>query len=210
MMPAQPLAPADRDSLKVARLSWFARLIGKAMALGYQTRGQGSIRRFSTREDLMACALSSCRACSIRKCLAPANSWLRRSIRSLVDAATRKFWIWVRDPASARFSRPNTRVASWQSTSIPAAVRCAGINALLNHRGAQDRCAAWRPVRTRAGRAFRSNPIQPAFRARRDPRDDRDRAWRSNDVAARFAAGLGTHLKPGGRAGAAVDLRGRH
>ena len=30
------------------------------------------------------------------------------------------------------------------------------------------------------------------------PRDDRDRAWRSTDVAERFAAGLGAHLKPGG------------
>ena len=30
------------------------------------------------------------------------------------------------------------------------------------------------------------------------PRNDRDRAWRSNDVAERFAAGLGAHLKPGG------------
>jgi len=32
------------------------------------------------------------------------------------------------------------------------------------------------------------------------PRDDRDRAWRSNDVAERFAAGLGAHLKSGGSA----------
>jgi methylase of polypeptide subunit release factors len=32
------------------------------------------------------------------------------------------------------------------------------------------------------------------------PRDDRDRAWRSSDVAERFAADLGKHLKPGGSA----------
>jgi hypothetical protein len=32
------------------------------------------------------------------------------------------------------------------------------------------------------------------------PRDDRDRAWRSDDVAERFAAGLADHLKPGGAA----------
>ncbi|HEX8783476.1 MAG TPA: hypothetical protein VF764_08900, partial [Steroidobacteraceae bacterium] len=31
-----------------------------------------------------------------------------------------------------------------------------------------------------------------------EPRNDRDRAWRSTDVAERFAAGLGEHLKPGG------------
>ena len=32
------------------------------------------------------------------------------------------------------------------------------------------------------------------------PRDDRDRAWRSSDVAERFAAGLRDYLKPGGAA----------
>ncbi len=32
------------------------------------------------------------------------------------------------------------------------------------------------------------------------PRDDRDRAWRSSDVAERFAASLGSHLRPGGSA----------
>ena len=31
-------------------------------------------------------------------------------------------------------------------------------------------------------------------------RDDRDRAWRSSDVAERFAADLSAHLKPGGLA----------
>ena len=30
------------------------------------------------------------------------------------------------------------------------------------------------------------------------PKDDRDAAWRSNDVAQRFAAGLGDHLAPAG------------
>jgi methylase of polypeptide subunit release factors len=29
-------------------------------------------------------------------------------------------------------------------------------------------------------------------------KDDRDRAWRSQDIAARFAADLAAHLKPGG------------
>jgi release factor glutamine methyltransferase len=32
------------------------------------------------------------------------------------------------------------------------------------------------------------------------PRDQRDRAWRSSDVAERFAGGLAAHLKPGGSA----------
>ena len=30
-----------------------------------------------------------------------------------------------------------------------------------------------------------------------EPKDERDAAWRSNDAARRFAAGLGEHLEPG-------------
>jgi methylase of polypeptide subunit release factors len=41
--------------------------------------------------------------------------------------------------------------------------------------------------------------FNPPF-VRGAPQDDRDRAWRSNDVAERFAAGLGAHLKPAGSA----------
>jgi release factor glutamine methyltransferase len=79
----------------------------------------------------------------------------------------------------------------------PEAVRCAGINALLNH--------LEHKIDVRHGDLF-----EPVLTERFDmilfnppflvgtPRDDRDRAWRSTDVAERFAAGLGTHLKPGG------------
>ncbi len=82
----------------------------------------------------------------------------------------------------------------------PAAVRCAGINALLNRPRTQDRCAARRFVRAGA----RANASTSSCSTRRScggtPHDDRDRAWRSNDVAERFAAGLRAHLKPGGSA----------
>jgi release factor glutamine methyltransferase len=80
-----------------------------------------------------------------------------------------------------------------------AAVRCAGINALLNH--------VEHKIDLRHGDLF-----APVLEERFDlilfnppfvqgpPRDDRDRAWRSNDVAERFAAGLGAHLKSAGSA----------
>jgi len=80
-----------------------------------------------------------------------------------------------------------------------AAVRCAGINTLLNH--------LEHKIEVRHGDLF--EPVQrerfdfilfnPPF-LRGTPRDDRDRAWRSNDVAERFASGVGAHLNPGGRA----------
>lgn len=80
-----------------------------------------------------------------------------------------------------------------------AAVRCAKANALLNH--AEDRIDVrhgdlFQPV---AGRRFDLVLFNPPYLPGQ-PRDDRDRAWRSNDVAARFAEGLGRHLKPGGAA----------
>ena len=81
----------------------------------------------------------------------------------------------------------------------PAAVRCAGINALLN--------GVERQVDLRHGDLFA--PVHnekfdlilfnPPF-VRGAPTDDRDRAWRSSDVAERFAAGLRAHLKPRGSA----------
>jgi HemK-related putative methylase len=81
----------------------------------------------------------------------------------------------------------------------PAAVRCASINAALN--GVQHRMEArhgdlFAPV---AGEHFDLVLFNPPF-LRGRPRDDRDRAWRSLDVAERFAVGLREHLAPGGAA----------
>src|SRR3984957_2971859 len=81
----------------------------------------------------------------------------------------------------------------------PAAVRCAHINACLNnleHKIDVRHGDLFAPV---AQERFDLILFNPPF-LRGAPRDDRDRAWRSSDVAERFAAGLGAHLKPGGSA----------
>ena len=80
-----------------------------------------------------------------------------------------------------------------------AAVRCATINAMLNH--VEQRLEVrhgdlFAPV---TGERFDLILFNPPF-LRGTPRDDRDRAWRSNDIAERFAAGVADHLKPGGSA----------
>ncbi|MGB9329686.1 MAG: HemK2/MTQ2 family protein methyltransferase [Steroidobacteraceae bacterium] len=80
-----------------------------------------------------------------------------------------------------------------------AAVRCADINARLNHvdhRIDVRHGDLFIPV---TGERFDLILFNPPF-LRGPPRDDRDRAWRSPDVAERFAAGLHDHLKPGGSA----------
>jgi len=81
----------------------------------------------------------------------------------------------------------------------PAACRCALLNARLNQ--LEERLEVrhgdlFAPV---AGERFDLVLFNPPF-LRGTPRDERDRAWRSNDVAERFAAGLAAHLTPAGAA----------
>jgi HemK-related putative methylase len=81
----------------------------------------------------------------------------------------------------------------------PEAVRCARINALLNH--VEERVEVWlgnlfEPVQ---GRKFDLVLFNPPF-YRGVPKDDLDRAWRGEDVFERFAAGLGSMLAADGYA----------
>jgi methylase of polypeptide subunit release factors len=81
----------------------------------------------------------------------------------------------------------------------PEAARCARINALV-HR-LEERIEArqgdlFAPVSDERFDLVLFNP--PFFRG--EPADDLDRAWRGTDVLERFAAGLGTVLKPAGEA----------
>jgi release factor glutamine methyltransferase len=83
------------------------------------------------------------------------------------------------------------------AVDINPAVRCACVNALLN--GLETRIDVrhgdlFGPV---AGERFDVVLFNPPFLLGA-PLDDRDAAWRSSDVAERFATGLAAHLKPGG------------
>ena len=80
-----------------------------------------------------------------------------------------------------------------------AAVRCTRLNAVLNH--LEDRIDIrhgdlFAPL---AGERFDLALFNPPFYLGA-PNDDRDAAWRSNDAAQRFAAGLAEHLEPSGAA----------
>lgn len=79
----------------------------------------------------------------------------------------------------------------------PTAVRCTAINALMN--GLEKRIDTrqgdlFAPV---AGQRFDLVLFNPPFLLG-VPKDARDAAWRSNDAATRFAAGLTEHLAPNG------------
>jgi HemK-related putative methylase len=80
-----------------------------------------------------------------------------------------------------------------------AAVRCASINAQINQleSGIEFRHGdLFAPV---AGESFDLVLFNPPFLLG-EPENERDAAWRSGDVAVRFAAGLGAHLSPHGMA----------
>lgn len=79
----------------------------------------------------------------------------------------------------------------------PAAVRCARANALLNHAEGRIDVRQGDLFAPLAGQRFDVILFNPPF-IRGTPRDDRDRAWRSEDVAERFAAGMRDHLKTDG------------
>lgn len=81
----------------------------------------------------------------------------------------------------------------------PAAARCAAVNALLNNAERQIEARQGDLFEPVAGERFDLILFNPPF-VTAEPRNDRDRAWRSTDVAQRFAQGLGRHLKPGGAA----------
>lgn len=81
----------------------------------------------------------------------------------------------------------------------PEAVRCAGLNALLNR--LEERIEVlhgdlFAPVN---GRQFNLVLFNPPYHRGR-PKGGIDHAWRGEDVFERFAAGLGEVLRPGGRA----------
>jgi methylase of polypeptide subunit release factors len=80
-----------------------------------------------------------------------------------------------------------------------AAVRCAGINAAINGLSEVVECRHGDLFAPIAGERFDTIFFNPPFYVGA-PASDRDAAWRSLDVANRFAAGLDAHLAPGGRA----------
>ncbi len=81
----------------------------------------------------------------------------------------------------------------------PAALRCARINALLNRVEGRVEVRHGDLFAPLEGERFDLVLFNPPY-FRGAPRTLLDAAWRSEDVAERFASGLADHLAPGGRA----------
>jgi len=188
-------APSARDLLRVARAPLIARLIGKAMAFGYRLAGRHRYDDFRLE-----------RVHGVPFIVTPSvfNPRVPRTgefLASLIDSRLLGPNSEVLDMGTgsgvcAMFAAKHARRVVAVDIN-PAAVRCTEINALLNH--------LEHKIDVRHGDLFAAVPgerfdlilFNPPF-LRGTPRDDRDRAWRSSDVAERFAAGLRAQLKPGG------------
>ena len=190
-------APSAQDSLKIARAPLMTRLIGKAMAFGYRLAGKHRyddfrLERVQGLPFLVTPSVFNPKVPRTGEFLASLlDSNLVADEDEVLDMGTGS---GVGAVFAAKYAR---RVVAVDIN--PAAVRCARINALIN--GVEGEVNArhgdlFAPVR---GEKFDLILFNPPF-VRGEPTDDRDKAWRSSDVAERFAEGLREHLKPRGSA----------
>jgi release factor glutamine methyltransferase len=182
-------------SVTIRPMPWAARLIGKAMALGYRLTGKARYDDFRIE-----------RVQGGHFIVLPSvfNPRVPRTGEFLASMINRD-----RVPADAEVLDMGTGSGVGAITAAhyagrvvavdinPQAVRCASINALVNH--VEDKVEVrhgdlFAPVRSERFDLVLFNP--PFLRG--TPRNDRDRAWRSRDVAKGFATGLHAHLKPKG------------
>jgi release factor glutamine methyltransferase len=188
-------APSVRDLMRPARFPLFGAIIGKAMTIAYKLAGKDRYDDFLLERVLGAPFIVT------PSVFNPKVPRTGEFLASMLDLALADPDAEVLDMGTGSgvcaviAARCARRVVAVDINA--AAVRCAGINARLNH--------LEHKVDVRHGDLFAPVPAErfdlilfnPPF-LRGTPRDDRDRAWRSSDVAERFAAGLGAHLKPGG------------
>jgi HemK-related putative methylase len=194
---SQPPASSAQALLRPARLPFLAKLAGKTMAWGFRLVGKHRYDDFRLeRVDSRAFVVTP----SVFNPKVPrTGAFLASRLDSqVVGRDAEVLDMGTGSGVCAVFAAAHAgRVVAVDINA--AAVRCARINALLNHvehKVDVRHGDLFAPV---AGERFDLVLFNPPFLIGA-PRDDRDRAWRSTDIPERFAAGLGHHLKPGGAA----------
>ncbi len=197
IVPSPIPSPSARDSLKVARPPLITRLIGKAMALGYRLAGKDRY------DDFRLERVNGVPFIVMPTVFNPKVPRTGEFLASLLDSRlVARDWevldMGTGSGVCAVFAAKHAqRVVAVDIN--PAAVRCAAINAHLNHLEHKIEVRLGDLFAAVADERFDLILFNPPF-LRGAPRDDRDRAWRSSDMAERFAAGLGAQLRPGGSA----------
>jgi release factor glutamine methyltransferase len=185
------------DTWRLARLPLPRRLLGKAMAWGYRLIGKDRYDDFRLE---WIYGLPFMVTPSVFNPRVPrTGQFLASNIDArLVSPESEVLDMGTGSGVCAVFAANHARRVVAVDINA-AAVRCASINTLLNHLDHKievRRGDLFEPVR---GEQFDLVLFNPPF-VRGAPKDSRDGAWRSSDVAERFAAGLRAHLKPGGAA----------
>ena len=193
----QPLAGGAQEALRPLRFARLTGLLGKALALSYRLSGKDRY------DDFRLERVHGMPLLVTPSVFNPKTPRTGAFLAAQLDAARVAADAEVLDMGTgsgvcAIFAARHARRVVAVDIN-PAAVRCATINARLNY--LEDKIEVregdlFAPV---AGERFDLVLFNPPF-LRGTPRDDRDRAWRSSDLAERFAAGLAGHLKPGGMA----------
>ena len=193
----ESLAPAVRNALRPGRFPQLSALLGKSLAFYYRLIGKD--RYDDYRLERVAGVPILVTPSVFNPKVPRTGAFLATHLdERLISADTEVLDMGTGSGVCALFAaRYARRVIAVDINA--AAVRCATINACLNH--LEQR------IEVRHGDLFAAVPgerfdlivFNPPF-LRAAPRDDRDRAWRSPDIAERFAAELGEHLKPGGAA----------
>ena len=197
IIPSPIPSPSARDSLRIARPPLITRLIGKAMALGYRLAGKDRY------DDFRLERVQGVPFIVMPTVFNPKVPRTGEFLASLLDSRLVQPDWQVLDMGTgsgvcAVFAAKHARRVVAVDIN-PAAVRCAAINAHLNHLEYKIEVRLGDLFAAVADERFDLILFNPPF-LRGAPRDDRDRAWRSSDMAERFAAGLGARLKPRGSA----------
>ncbi len=193
----EPPEPAERVLERPAYLRWVGKLAGTLMAWVYRLRGK---HRY---DDFVIERVQGMPLLVVPSVFNPKVPRTGEFLSTLIDSRLVSGESAILDMGTGcgvcalQAAKYAQRVVAVDIN--PAAVRCTHLNALLNH--VEDRVDVrqgdlFEPVREERFDLIFFNP--PFLRG--TPRDDRERAWRSTDVAERFAAGLAAHLKPGGSA----------
>ena len=193
----QPRIPSSQEALRPARFPRLSACIGSALALSYRLTGKDRYDDFRL-ERVHGVPILVTPSVFNPKVLRTGAFLAAQLDARLVRADAEVLDMGAGSGVCAIFAARHARRVVAVDIN-PAAVRCAGINVRLNHlehRIEVRHGDLFAPV---AGERFDLIVFNPPF-LRGAPLSDRDRAWRSTDLAERFAAGLSDHLKPSGAA----------
>jgi release factor glutamine methyltransferase len=180
----------------IARLPLPRRLLGKAMAQGYRLLGKHRYDDFRVERVLGVPFMVTPSVFNPK--IPRTGAFFASQLGSALEPDCEVLDMGTGSGVCAVFAARSARRVVAVDLN-PAAVRCTRINSLLNgvdHKIDVRLGDLFAPLRDERFDLVLFNP--PFLRG--TPRDPRDGAWRSNDVAERFALGLAAHLKPGGSA----------